>query len=88
MVVVVGCVGCWFLFKDSSFHAYCPPFLRVLGFTGALCHLELKNFAEAVNWCDEGLQIDAREKKLLEMRAKADKLKVGCRISSQLVFVT
>uniref|UniRef100_A0ABI7XXW2 Tetratricopeptide repeat domain 4 n=1 Tax=Felis catus TaxID=9685 RepID=A0ABI7XXW2_FELCA len=42
---------------------------------GALCHLELKNFAEAVNWCDEGLQIDAREKKLLEMRAKADKLK-------------
>lgn len=42
---------------------------------GALCHLELKNFAEAVNWCDEGLQIDAKEKKLLEMRAKADKLK-------------
>ncbi|XP_045333477.1 tetratricopeptide repeat protein 4 [Leopardus geoffroyi] len=42
---------------------------------GVLCHLELKNFAEAVNWCDEGLQIDAREKKLLEMRAKADKLK-------------
>ncbi|KAK2501286.1 hypothetical protein MC885_014471 [Smutsia gigantea] len=42
---------------------------------GALCHLELKNFAEAVNWCDEGLRIDAKEKKLLEMRAKADKLK-------------
>ncbi|XP_039743138.1 tetratricopeptide repeat protein 4 isoform X1 [Pteropus medius] len=42
---------------------------------GALCHLELKNFAEALNWCDEGLQIDAKEKKLLEMRAKADKLK-------------
>ncbi|XP_054403886.1 tetratricopeptide repeat protein 4 isoform X2 [Pongo abelii] len=42
---------------------------------GALCHLELKHFAEAVNWCDEGLQIDAKEKKLLEMRAKADKLK-------------
>ncbi|XP_055089638.1 tetratricopeptide repeat protein 4 isoform X3 [Symphalangus syndactylus] len=42
---------------------------------GALCHLELKRFAEAVNWCDEGLQIDAKEKKLLEMRAKADKLK-------------
>ncbi|KAF6345953.1 tetratricopeptide repeat domain 4 [Rhinolophus ferrumequinum] len=43
---------------------------------GALCHLELKNFAEAVNWCDKGLQIDAKEKKLLEMRVKADKLKV------------
>ncbi|KAK2107320.1 Tetratricopeptide repeat protein 4 [Saguinus oedipus] len=42
---------------------------------GALCHLELKHFAEAVNWCDEGLQIDTTEKKLLEMRAKADKLK-------------
>lgn len=42
---------------------------------GALCHLELKNFAEAVNWCDEGLQIDAKEKKLLEMRIKADRLK-------------
>ncbi|XP_062962517.1 tetratricopeptide repeat protein 4 isoform X2 [Cynocephalus volans] len=42
---------------------------------GALCHLELKHFAEAVNWCDEGLQIDAKEKKLLEMRSKADKLK-------------
>ncbi|XP_047644953.1 tetratricopeptide repeat protein 4 [Phacochoerus africanus] len=42
---------------------------------GALCHLELKNYGEAVNWCDEGLQIDATEKKLLEMRAKADKLK-------------
>ncbi|XP_019598422.2 tetratricopeptide repeat protein 4 isoform X2 [Rhinolophus sinicus] len=42
---------------------------------GALCHLELKNFAEAVNWCDKGLQIDAKEKKLLEMRVKADRLK-------------
>ncbi|KAM6219875.1 tetratricopeptide repeat protein 4 isoform 2-T2 [Rhynchocyon petersi] len=42
---------------------------------GALCHLELKNFAEAVSWCDEGLQIDAKEKKLLDTRAKADKLK-------------
>lgn len=76
------------MFKEASFHAYCPRILRVLGSTGALCHLELKNFAEAVNWCDEGLQIDAREKKLLEMRAKADKLKVGGRISSQLAFVT
>lgn len=49
--------------------------LRDLASAGALCHLELKHFAEAVNWCDEGLQIDAKEKKLLEMRAKADKLK-------------
>ncbi|XP_006839872.1 PREDICTED: tetratricopeptide repeat protein 4 [Chrysochloris asiatica] len=42
---------------------------------GALCHLELNNFAEAVSWCDEGLQIDAKEKKLLDTRAKADRLK-------------
>nr|XP_014336896.1 PREDICTED: tetratricopeptide repeat protein 4 isoform X3 [Bos mutus] len=42
---------------------------------GASCHLELKNYVEAVNWCDEGLQIDATEKKLLDLRAKADKLK-------------
>ncbi|XP_063092625.1 tetratricopeptide repeat protein 4 isoform X2 [Cavia porcellus] len=42
---------------------------------GALCHLELKHYAEAVSWCDEGLHIDAKEKKLLEVRAKADKLK-------------
>ncbi|XP_019481522.1 PREDICTED: tetratricopeptide repeat protein 4 [Hipposideros armiger] len=48
---------------------------RVLGSAGALCHLELKNFADAVNWCDKGLQINAKEKKLLELRAKADKLK-------------
>ncbi|KAL0612601.1 Tetratricopeptide repeat protein 4 [Plecturocebus cupreus] len=41
----------------------------------ALCHPELKHFAEAVNWYDEVLQIDATEKKLLEMKAKADKLK-------------
>lgn len=51
--------------------------LRTLVSAGAICHLELKHFAEAVNWCDEGLQIDAKEKKLLEVRAKADKLKVG-----------
>ncbi|XP_029803231.1 tetratricopeptide repeat protein 4 isoform X2 [Suricata suricatta] len=42
---------------------------------GASCHLELRNFDEAMNWCDEGLQIDSRDKKLLEMRAKAHKLK-------------
>lgn len=38
--------------------------------------MELKNFVEAIAWCEEGLQIDSKEKKLVEMRAKADKLKV------------
>ncbi|XP_053929482.1 tetratricopeptide repeat protein 4 isoform X2 [Cuculus canorus] len=42
---------------------------------GALCHMELKNFSEAIAWCEEGLQIDSKEKKLVETRAKADKLK-------------
>ncbi|CAI5777099.1 repeat 4 [Podarcis lilfordi] len=42
---------------------------------GALCHLELKHFSEAITWCEEGLRIDPKEKKLLETRAKADRLK-------------
>ncbi|NXA31531.1 TTC4 protein, partial [Eudromia elegans] len=51
---------------------------------GALCHLELKNFSEAVAWCDEGLEIDSKEKKLLEVRAKADKLKVSVMAASRI----
>lgn len=39
--------------------------------------MELKNFSEAIAWCEEGLRIDSKEKKLVEMRAKADKLKVS-----------
>ncbi|NWX85375.1 TTC4 protein, partial [Nothoprocta pentlandii] len=50
---------------------------------GALCHLELKNFSEAVEWCEEGLQIDPKEKKLLEVRAKASKLKVNVMAASR-----
>ncbi|OXB64571.1 hypothetical protein ASZ78_016023 [Callipepla squamata] len=42
---------------------------------GAVCHMELKNFSEAIAWCEEGLRIDSKEKKLLEVRTKADKLK-------------
>ncbi|XP_030062227.1 tetratricopeptide repeat protein 4 [Microcaecilia unicolor] len=42
---------------------------------GALCHLELKNFTEAIVWCDEGLRISSKEKKLLETRTKADRLR-------------
>lgn len=39
--------------------------------------MELKNFSEAIVWCEEGLRIDPKEKRLVEMRAKADKLKVS-----------
>uniref|UniRef100_A0A2K5BUR6 Cns1/TTC4 wheel domain-containing protein n=1 Tax=Aotus nancymaae TaxID=37293 RepID=A0A2K5BUR6_AOTNA len=51
-----------------------PCYLKAI-IRGAFCHLELKHCAKAVNWCDKGLQTDAKEKKLLEMRAKVDKLK-------------
>ncbi|KFW97099.1 Tetratricopeptide repeat protein 4, partial [Phalacrocorax carbo] len=51
-----------------------PTHLKAI-IRGALCHMELKNFSEAIAWCEEGLQIDSKEKKLVEMRAKADKLK-------------
>jgi len=39
--------------------------------------MELKNFSEAITWCEEGLQIDSKEKKLVETRVKADRLKVN-----------
>ncbi|XP_069837794.1 tetratricopeptide repeat protein 4 [Dendropsophus ebraccatus] len=41
---------------------------------GALCFMEIKKYSDAVRWCDEGLKISPTEKKLLETRAKADKL--------------
>ncbi|NWX12697.1 TTC4 protein, partial [Aegotheles bennettii] len=53
-----------------------PTHLKAI-IRGALCHMELKNFSEAIAWCEEGLRIDPKEKKLVEMRAKADKLKVN-----------
>uniref|UniRef100_A0A8C5SJZ2 Tetratricopeptide repeat domain 4 n=1 Tax=Laticauda laticaudata TaxID=8630 RepID=A0A8C5SJZ2_LATLA len=44
-------------------------------YLGALCHVELKHFSEAIAWCEEGLKLDPQEKKLLEIRTKADRLK-------------
>lgn len=46
--------------------------------------MELKNFLEAIAWCEEGFQIDSKEKKLVEIRAKADKLKVNMRAAWHL----
>ncbi|XP_043860196.1 tetratricopeptide repeat protein 4 [Dromiciops gliroides] len=51
-----------------------PSHLKAI-IRGAMCHLELKNFSEAMSWCDEGLRLDSKEKKLLDMKTKADKLK-------------
>ncbi|XP_020377196.2 tetratricopeptide repeat protein 4 isoform X1 [Rhincodon typus] len=42
---------------------------------GVLCHIELKNYSQAIAWCDEGLQFEPKEKQLIELRAKADKQK-------------
>ncbi|NXS38600.1 TTC4 protein, partial [Pomatostomus ruficeps] len=63
-----------------------PTHLKAI-IRGALCHMELKNFSEALAWCEEGLQIDSKEKKLVEMRAKADKLK-GTFLGIQTDFCT
>ncbi|NXI15279.1 TTC4 protein, partial [Irena cyanogastra] len=63
-----------------------PTHLKAI-IRGALCHMELKNFVEAIAWCEEGLQIDSKERKLVEMRAKADKLK-GTFLGTQTDFCT
>ncbi|NWY76822.1 TTC4 protein, partial [Erithacus rubecula] len=60
-----------------------PSHLKAI-IRGALCHMELKNFLEAIAWCEEGLQIDSKEKKLVEIRAKADKLKVNMKAAWHL----
>ncbi|KAM9386055.1 tetratricopeptide repeat protein 4 isoform 2-T2 [Pholidichthys leucotaenia] len=51
-----------------------PDHLKAL-FRGAQCCIELQNFSEAVQWCDEGLKFHPTEKKLNELRAAADKHK-------------
>ncbi|XP_056271240.1 tetratricopeptide repeat protein 4 [Pseudoliparis swirei] len=51
-----------------------PDHLKALT-RGAQSCMELRNFAEAVQWCDEGLQRHPTDKKLQELRAAADKHK-------------
>lgn len=43
---------------------------------GAQCCIELRSYAEAIQWCDEGLKAHPADKKLLELRASADKQRV------------
>ncbi|KFP13826.1 Tetratricopeptide repeat protein 4, partial [Egretta garzetta] len=64
-----------------------PTHLKAI-IRGALCHMELKNFSEAIAWCEEGLRIESKEKKLVEMRAKADKLKGRAVMGIDLLCVT
>lgn len=51
-----------------------PDHLKAL-IRGAQCCIELRRFAEAVQWCDEGLAVHPADKKLQELRAAADKHK-------------
>ncbi|KAM8873696.1 tetratricopeptide repeat protein 4 isoform 2-T2 [Spinachia spinachia] len=51
-----------------------PEHLKAL-IRGAQSCIELRNFAEAVQWCDEGLRAHPTDKKLQELRAAADKHK-------------
>lgn len=51
-----------------------PDHLKAL-IRGAQCCIELRNFAESIRWCDEGLKLHPTDKKLLELRATADKQK-------------
>lgn len=48
-----------------------PDHLKAL-IRGAQCCIELRIFAEAIQWCDEGLKSYPTDKKLLELRATAD----------------
>nr|XP_020508402.1 tetratricopeptide repeat protein 4 isoform X1 [Labrus bergylta] len=51
-----------------------PDHLKAL-IRGVQCCIKLRNFAEALQWCDEGLKAHPTDKKLLELRAEADKHK-------------
>ncbi|AWP10683.1 putative tetratricopeptide repeat protein 4 [Scophthalmus maximus] len=51
-----------------------PDHLKAL-IRGAQCCIELRNFSEAVQWCDEGLKVYPADKKLQDLRASADKHK-------------
>ncbi|XP_029987184.1 tetratricopeptide repeat protein 4 [Sphaeramia orbicularis] len=51
-----------------------PDHLKAL-IRGAQCCIELRSFADAVQWCDEGLKVYPADKKLLELRTTADKHK-------------
>lgn len=51
-----------------------PDHLKAL-IRGAQSCIELRNFAEAIQWCDEGLKAHPTDKKLMELRGAADKHK-------------
>ncbi|XP_062411960.1 tetratricopeptide repeat protein 4 [Sardina pilchardus] len=48
-----------------------PTHLKAL-VRGAQCCMQLRNYGDALQWCDEGLSVDPTDKKLLELRRNAD----------------
>lgn len=54
---------------------------------GAQCCVALHSYAEAVQWCDEGLKAHPADKKLLELRASADKHRVCVPLNIHFVVV-
>jgi len=40
---------------------------------GAMCYVELKEYTEAIAWCDEVLEMSPGDEKIKNLRAKADK---------------
>ncbi|XP_035617895.1 tetratricopeptide repeat protein 4 isoform X3 [Oncorhynchus keta] len=51
-----------------------PDHLKAL-IRGASCCMELKKYTDALLWCEEGLKLQPTDKKLLDLRATADKHK-------------
>lgn len=42
---------------------------------GAMCLMEMNKYDDCIQWCDDALQIDSKDAKILELRAKATKAK-------------
>ncbi|KAI1892003.1 hypothetical protein AGOR_G00149520 [Albula goreensis] len=51
-----------------------PDHLKAL-LRGAQCCMELHSYGEALQWCEEGLRLQPKDRKLQELRAAADKMK-------------
>lgn len=70
--------ACWG--GDTTPLAMCCPRelkqLCVCDSAGAQCCIALRIYAEAIQWCDEGLEAHPADKKLLELRTAADKHRV------------
>ncbi|KAG9350924.1 hypothetical protein JZ751_024813 [Albula glossodonta] len=52
-----------------------PDHLKALLRAGAQCCMELRSYGEALQWCEAGLRLQPKDRKLQELRATADKMK-------------